>query len=488
MARRLLTLGLLCGALGALAGCGRLKGVTQPFGVPHTVVFIQGPVDPVNHVVHLYWFGTDPSGYIAGYEIRLLNQAAPADSGWRFTTQTDTVLTVFTPNGATTAVFEVRAINDHGVRDPQPAVETFQFKNTPPIVKFGGKPNAADHSDTTFASATVDWSVSDPDGDPTKVIYRLWLDGQAATPQITTVTGMTLPSPLFLQGGVYRSGFRTLYIQGIDDGGRAGPVDSVRWYVRAPVTGTRARLLLIEDVDDTPSKLPPTARFRCDTLYANAVARSAVLSSQWSMLRLDISHPFRSAKDLEQTLKLFETVIWYRGEQTVISNTLANYGDGIGPYLDAGGKIFIESLKLTAAQSTPGGLSQDFANHYLATFGVAQYPQPPDSSADWTIARTIVLHSPILNDSLLNTRSDLGLRGFRNFNPSQILLLLPAHAASPDNSIDLPIGLDVPQALGGRFMVDTYPLVSATVSTAGFPQRATTFLMKILARLGLTSP
>jgi hypothetical protein len=486
--RRLLGPGaLLCGVLGVLAGCG-LKGITRPVGVPHTVVFIQGPVDPVNHVVHLYWFGSDPSGYIAGYEFRLLNPAAPADSAWIFTTRTDTILTVFTPNGATTAVFEVRAINDRGVRDPHPAVETFQFKNTPPIVKFAGKPNAADHSDTTFASATVDWTVSDPDGDPTKVIYRIWLNGQAA--QITTATGMTLLSSQFLENGAYRSGFRTLYIQGIDDGGMAGPIDSVRWYVRAPVTGTRARLLLIEDVDDVPtiSKLSPPARLRTDTLYANAIARSAVAANQWSMLRLDISHPFRSAKDLEQTLKLFEAVVWYRSEQTLFSNTLSKYGDGIGPYLDAGGKIFIESLNLTTAQSTAGGLSQDFADHYLETYGVAQFPQPPDSSASWTISTTVVLTSPALNDSVLNTRSDVGLRGFRNFNPSQILLLLPAHAASPDNSIALPVGLDVPQAMGGRFMVDTYPLLSASIADTGFPQRASEFLSKILARLGLASP
>ncbi|HTO90017.1 MAG TPA: hypothetical protein VMJ70_02700 [Candidatus Sulfotelmatobacter sp.] len=490
--RRFLPIGiLLAGAIAVLVGCG-LKGVVQPTSLPDTILFVQGPVDTVNHVVHLFWFGSDAGGYISGYEVRLLNPLAPADSLWRFTTHTDTLLTVYTPTRGTSAVFEARAINDHGVRDPSPAIEQFEFRNRPPIVKFVGKPNPGDHSDTTFASVTVDWSVLDPDGDPTRVVYMLWLDGQSASPQITQSTGMTLPSSLFLQGGSYRSGFRTLYIEGVDDGGLAGPIDNVTWYVRAPVTGTRARLLLIEDVDDVPvaNKQPAPARFRCDTLYANAVARSAVAPDQWSMLRLDTSHPFRSAKDLEQTFEQFETVVWYRGEQSLFSNTLANYGDGIGPYLDNGGRVYIESLNLTTAQSTAGGLSADFTNKYLRCSGVSQYPQPPDSSAAWGLTSSVpaVLHSAQLDDSLLNLRNVIGLRGFRNYNSSQILFLLSAGAASQGNTIDMPVGLDVPQLRGGRFIVQTYPLVSGTISQGTFSQRATFVLMKIFARLGLTTP
>lgn len=220
--RRVLAILLLAGGatLGglALSGCGH-KSILRPNTPPHTTIFIQGPVDTVNHVVHLYWFGTDAHGYIVGYEVRLLNPAAPADTNWAFTTNTDMVVTVLTPTGFTEAVFEVRAIDDAGVRDPNPARQSFKFRNNPPIVKLVNKPNAGDRSDTTFASATVDWTVSDADGDPTKVVSRVWLDGNAANPSIASGTSMTVPSALFLQGGVYKSGPRTLYIQGIDDGG-----------------------------------------------------------------------------------------------------------------------------------------------------------------------------------------------------------------------------------------------------------------------------
>src|SRR5690349_3448097 len=91
--RALIGLGL---ALPLIAGCS-LKGTLKPAVPPQTTIFIQGPVDTVNHIVHLHWFGSEPNGYIAGFEVRLLNPANAADSNWVFTTLTDTILTVLTP-------------------------------------------------------------------------------------------------------------------------------------------------------------------------------------------------------------------------------------------------------------------------------------------------------------------------------------------------------------------------------------------------------
>ncbi len=466
----------------ALCGCG-LKKITKVMVPPHTTIFVQGPVDTVNHIVHLYWFGTEANGYIAGYEVRLLNPAAPADTNWQFTTHTDSVLTVLTPTGFTAATFEVRAIDDRGVRDPDPARQTFKFRNRPPIVKLINKPNAADRSDTTFASATVDWSVSDPDGRPEKVVCRVWLDGHASSPDIASGTSFTVPSDRFLVGGAYVSGNRTLFIQGIDDGGMAGPVDSVTWYVRKPVAGARARLLLIDDVPNTNA-----AKVRTDTLYSNAVLNAGLSPGTWSVLHLQFNQPFRSAKDLQQTLQLFETVVWYRAEQSTYSSILANFGDGIGPYLDGGGRMFIESLSLTSAMSTFGALSPDFVAKYMNSDGVFLFPLAPDSSAAWGLGGTAVLQCPAIADSLQNKRIISGLRAFRTRDRSQILILARAHTLSQDNPIDMAVALSVPQARGGRFIVDTYPMVSGTISTPGFPQRASLVLLKIFGLLGLTGP
>jgi hypothetical protein len=467
----------------ALSGCGH-ESVTIPNTAPHTTIFIQGPVDTVNHVVHLFWFGTDAHGYIVGYEVRLLNPVAPADTNWRLTTRTDSVVTVLTPTGFTAAVFEARAINDRGVRDPNPARELFKFRNHPPKVTFRiNDPNTLQSTDVTFPTATIEWDVQDADGDPTKVVTRVWLDGNESTPIPVSGTSFTMPSTQFLQGGVYKSGPRTISIQGIDDGGMAGPIASVTWSVRQPVTGTRSRLLLIDDVPTTDA-----SKTRSDTLYLHAIGNAGVPGNQWSVLHLQNNHPFRSAKDMEQTLRLFETVVWYRGEQALFSSVLANFGTGIGPYLDSGGRMFVESLNLTAAMSTNGALTPDFVSQYLNSDGVFLFPLPPDSSAAWGLAGSGVLRCPLIADSLHNSRIISGLRGFRTRATSQVLMYAPAHTFSQDNPIDMAIALAVPQANSGKFIVSTYPLVSGTVSTSGFPQRSSIVLLKILGLLGLTGP
>ncbi|TFG89349.1 MAG: hypothetical protein E4H17_00845, partial [Gemmatimonadales bacterium] len=70
-------------ALTLLAGCGT-KGTLKPNTPPDTRIFVQGPVDTVNHNIHLYWFGTDVDGTVRGFEIRLLDSlpVALADTGW----------------------------------------------------------------------------------------------------------------------------------------------------------------------------------------------------------------------------------------------------------------------------------------------------------------------------------------------------------------------------------------------------------------------
>ena len=47
---------------------------------PETTLFVQGTLDTVNHVVQIYWFGSDPDGEVTGYELRFKNPAAPADT------------------------------------------------------------------------------------------------------------------------------------------------------------------------------------------------------------------------------------------------------------------------------------------------------------------------------------------------------------------------------------------------------------------------
>ena len=493
-ARRLFLALALIGACVAAAilsgGCSPLKKTLVPNEPPHTVLFVSGTLDTVNHTVHLHWLGTAAHGYIAGYELRVLNPLAPADTAWHFTVRTDSIFTIYTPTGYAAPVVQVRAIDDQGVRDPHPASQAFQFSNQPPVVKLVGKPNRADLSDTTYASVTVTWTVEDPDGSTDNVTCRAWLNGRQDHPQLATGTSFTMPSSEFRSaGGLFLSGRRTLYLQGVDDGGMPGPIDSVTWYVKAPVTGPRARVLLIDDV---PTTLGPT-NVRVDSLYANALATAGITTSQYSVLRPQFTQPFRSAKDLEQTFKQFEAVIWYRGENNLYSRILDSYaigrnGEGIGPYLDAGGKCFIESLNMVTAWSSHGPLTQAFIQRYLNCTSTFQYAAPPDSSGAWGMATSGILPCPAIADSIQNQRNLSGVQGFAARDPAQILILAPVNVLTQHNPIPMPIAMSVPQANGGLFILDTYPMVSGSIPTGGFPQRASVVLLKILGLMGLNLP
>ena len=76
--RRLLTVTLLlAGLVSAIASCAKKKEVFAPNLPPETLVFVRGSLDTVNHVVRLYWFGSDPDGNVVDYQVRFVGPAAP---------------------------------------------------------------------------------------------------------------------------------------------------------------------------------------------------------------------------------------------------------------------------------------------------------------------------------------------------------------------------------------------------------------------------
>ena len=133
-----------------LAGCG-LSGQFKPNQAPETTLYVQGEVDTVAHIAHLHWFGSDTDGDVVGYEIRLLNPVSPAETAWVYTLRADSIINIQAPQGFTAPVFQVRAVDNEGFRDPTPASEDFQFRNIAPTVQRTDKPA---FTDTTFAVVT----------------------------------------------------------------------------------------------------------------------------------------------------------------------------------------------------------------------------------------------------------------------------------------------------------------------------------------------
>lgn len=463
------------------AGCS-LKGTVKPNSPPETTIFIQGAVDTVNHVVHLYWFGSDVDGTVTGFQIRMKNSVQPAETAWVYTTRTDSVFTIPAPNGYAAPRFEVRAMDNLNQVDPTPAVEDFQFSNQPPTVRFVQKPAL---TDSTFASISVTWTAGDVDGDPEKMSFRIWLDGQAADPIVTTERALTVPTARFT-AGPYASRYRRLYIQPLDDGGMLGNIDSVTWYVRAPVpdSSKRARLLLVDDVSSSEPSNTAT-----DNLYSTVTA-SKLPAGTFSVVRLRSPLIWTTPKDVEQTFKLFDAVIWYRGIVPSFPTTLRNFTDGVTAYLDGGGKMYIEGLNLTSSSNVTGAFPLSFVDQYLDVDYQFQNYGATDSVVTWGTVLGTKVYSSALGDSLIARAIVTGLRGFRPRSASTVLFEAPIGNLTPSNTTSMPVSLNVPQPNNGRLVLSTYPLVISTTASTNppFPARAQAVLGKIYDLLGLQGP
>lgn len=478
-------------ALAALTGACSLKGTMRPNLPPETTLFVQGPVDTVNHIVHLYWFGSDPDGDITSYEIRFFNPAAPAETAWVVTTGTDSLFTMYTgPNTTIEPRFEVRAVDDHGQRDPSPAVEDFKFSNQPPSLQFTIAPGLTEQ---TFYSLTLTWNPIDPDGDTAKMRYRVWLNGNAANARLISGNSFTIPSVDFTQGDSLGAPTDTIvsrivYVQPIDDGGLAGPTAKAQWLVRKPVRGTDARLLVIDDV---PAAWPGGAAL--DAFYTNAVFAN-LPAGTYSFLRLQNHRTFYSSADVEQTFKLFKAVIWYRGTQEGVFSTvplgnlrlIPSYVDGISAYLESGGKLFVEARDAVAGTNANGLFPASYLERHLGSSDLYRYFTPTlnDSTVSVGIPNLTVLRttSPFV-DSLRFSGVYSSARVFALRDTSNTVFAADPGQLDVNNPTRVPLVISVPQTGGGRFTLVPFPMRGAD----GFGS-AGRVLGRLLAQFGVTGP
>ncbi|MFN3951226.1 MAG: hypothetical protein ACK4KT_02350 [Thermaurantimonas sp.] len=114
----------------------------------------------LNSTVYLSWYGTDPDGYVIGFEFSLDAQS------WSFTTRTDSIFrfSLTAGNDTDDIDFWIRAIDNMGARDPNPAYLKIPLRNTPPVAEFD---QASQPADTVYIAATFRWRATDADGDNT---------------------------------------------------------------------------------------------------------------------------------------------------------------------------------------------------------------------------------------------------------------------------------------------------------------------------------
>lgn len=403
--RRLLGLGALL-ALAGLAACDAgFRGDRLANQPPETFLAVRdtslverlctptpaGPVcsdddDLFTSTVYVAWGGTDPDGFVVGFELRhydLAERPGPEEL-WRFTTRRDTLILLTIPPGQRTAkvVFEVRAVDNEGARDPSPARTVFPIRNTPPTLRLNPRETPPD---TTWTVFSFTFEAADPDGpDDLAAIEVAFNDPNAfvrlpptarfvsfraepAAPGATTADARVFLGRAFTRTDIVVPGLRldadnVLYVRAVDRAEATSRTvrypdadeDGV-WFVRRP----RSQVLLVNDFRSPRANevMPFHEQTLRDYLGGGSfdvwdLSRPntpPASSTQYSDALPPVPDP-----TLAETFKLWRYVYWVSDSVTdgVVGNNLALAAQHLEGFLAAGGRLFVQ-VPFTAP---PGGV------------------------------------------------------------------------------------------------------------------------------------
>lgn len=190
--------------------------------------------------IKLSWNGTDPDGYVVGYEISLDKVT------WGFTRRNDSTFRFNLAIGQDTGEidFYVRSVDNEGLVDPEPDFLRIPIRNTPPVAGFDDK---SFPKDTVNLVTTFRWSYNDADGSNTvtKAFLRVnngaWTEVDrskiiiSVVPENSEISGVgdgllyydnnETPASVKLPG-LNNEGNNTFYLKVLDQSGAESTVDT----------------------------------------------------------------------------------------------------------------------------------------------------------------------------------------------------------------------------------------------------------------------
>lgn len=171
MKTRLVLLVLL--GLILIYGCINRTGEPFEFNTPKTKIFLKeinlSDSNSFSGRIRLYWSGESNNGFIKGFEIAHDTHSCNLgiEKNWVFTNRTDSAFLFAIPPGATFSniSFYVRAVDNNGLKDPNPPCLQVPVKNSIPVIKLE-RPYSNNRviTDTVHSVITLRWEVEDPDG------------------------------------------------------------------------------------------------------------------------------------------------------------------------------------------------------------------------------------------------------------------------------------------------------------------------------------
>ena len=405
-----------------VAACdGGITGTPEDNAPPTTELSVRAAslvgqipeADRLSSTIEVSWSGTDPDGFVTAFELRYYNEGTtpPAEQGWTRTGRRDTTILLPIPRGSRTAnvVFEVRAIDNRGDKDPSPARTVFPIRNSPPTLAIS---RTDVPPDTTFTVASFGLTATDPEGTPNLARIELALndstqfvelpaDAQYVTlvgefdrnnPNQTTTTARVYLGRTFQPTSIRIPGLRlnarnVLYARAADVTDTTSVVvrypaagAMTPWYVKKP----RTRVLVVNDFRKPTS--PTVMAYHLGVLREHLgvnpdvwnVDQPYVTGSTGISARSPLIGPVQEPA-LRETFALFDAIYWVSTQTTDSPSryTLPFAAPAMQKFFDQGGRLLVHS-PVTVPQSS-ADFQDNLDNPALFLLPITRLVQLPDT-------------------------------------------------------------------------------------------------------------
>jgi len=458
-----------------------------------------------NYRTVLAWWGTDQDGRIIGYAYKWDGPWSASnedsvwwqDSTWAFTTATRDTFDVPVGGSYAERTFQVRAIDNDLLADPEPAQQLFKLENWPPLVSWSDTLRHPTHARPSLPAISFAFTPEDYDGRETVSHAFMWLDtidGEDPALSRITVEGDTVGAffPEHFQG---RYGERTVYLQLFDKAATGTDTISWSWTVLEP----QGEYLLI---DNAGASAPSGTVHDNDEFWRSRM--ESIAPGNYHIYDVWDEGVFRSRQEVLPLFQLFKGIVWYgrkfvsgtgssssreSDEQMYENLTLAQAS--LIPYAESGGALLISGHN---AIGSGGALTRAFWQDQL---GISLIFTRFDADYDVFTTnmdlrrRTIVHCGPSLGgvDSVKVQNTRVGMSEFFrpgahleplfSIDPDDIQAdLVPEPEMEPQKEL---VFFGVRRPIGdGHIALCTVPLFRFEAADAGTPEDAVEALLRDL--------
>lgn len=330
--------------------------------------------DRLTSTVFASWVGDDSDGFIEAFEFRFYDIAVtpgPEDD-WVLTASNDTLvlLPISSGNKIADVVFEVRAIDNEGEKDPTPARTVFPIQNSPPEIRISSFDLPPD---TTYPIFSFAWRASDPDGDQNLERVEISLNDSLNFVSIPVeadfitfqaqdfgrnAAGNAVDSDIYLGRGfvpteIVVPGLRLndnniMFIRSVDATDTTSVLERYEWYVKE----SQSDILFVNDIRKNTNERLSAYHQELLRSYLPAgsifdiwnVAEPFVTGNTGNAPRSDALPP-NAVPTLQQFLGQYQYIYWISSASTnsVSGNNFPLAASVLDVFFNGGGKLMVHT-------------------------------------------------------------------------------------------------------------------------------------------------